>query len=109
MINRLREQMNDRLAEITQLKSEIEIAQGDLGRLGKEEDARKDELKEVMTALEDLALQYDQKNQEVEAKAKEIDLQSDELAHIRVRHFYRSFTVTFSRLAILVMTQIFVF
>ena len=50
--------------------------QAELNRLQAENDASKEE---VLQALEELAVNYDQKSQEVEDKTKEYELLSDEL------------------------------
>ena len=44
-----------------------------------ENDSAKDEVKEVLQALEELAMNYDQKSQEVEAKVNENETLSDQI------------------------------
>lgn len=44
-----------------------------------ENDSAKDEVKEVLQALEELAMNYDQKSQEVDTKNKENETLSDDL------------------------------
>ena len=51
----------------------------EMQRIQAENDSAKDEVKEVLQALEELAMNYDQKSQEVEAKDAENEAMSDDL------------------------------
>lgn len=69
--------------------------QAELNRLQAENDASKEEVKEVLQALEELAVNYDQKSQEVEDKAKEYELLSDELNQKSVRNLDKKLLTVF--------------
>lgn len=71
---------------IRQSKSDYDTLQTEMQRMQAENDASKDEVKEVLQALEELAMNYDQKTQEVDVKSRENETLSEELNKKLVCH-----------------------
>ncbi|XP_075443841.1 kinesin-1 heavy chain [Ascaphus truei] len=80
LVEKLKQQMLDQEELLASTRRDQDNMQAELNRLQAENDASKEEVKEVLQALEELAVNYDQKSQEVEDKAKEYELLSDELS-----------------------------
>uniref|UniRef100_A0A6Q2XHU3 Kinesin-like protein n=1 Tax=Esox lucius TaxID=8010 RepID=A0A6Q2XHU3_ESOLU len=74
---KLYKQLDDKL--LASSRRDHDNLQSELNRLQAENEASKDEVKEVLQALEELAVNYDQKSQEVEDKTKEFEILSEEL------------------------------
>lgn len=66
-------------------RRDYEKIQEELTRLQIENEAAKEEVKEVLQALEELAVNYDQKSQEVEDKLRANEQLAEELAQKTVR------------------------
>ncbi|XP_042200272.1 kinesin heavy chain [Callorhinchus milii] len=80
MVEKMKEQMMDQDELLASTRGDNEKVQVELSRLETENDCAKDEVKEVLQALEELAVNYDQKSLEVEAMGKQNKLLTDELA-----------------------------
>uniref|UniRef100_F1KTF7 Kinesin-like protein n=1 Tax=Ascaris suum TaxID=6253 RepID=F1KTF7_ASCSU len=85
MAERLKQQMNEQEELIKQIKLDYENAQAEVQRIQSENEASKEESKEVLTALEELAMNYDMKTQEAEQKSRENDQLSDDLSKKNVK------------------------
>uniref|UniRef100_A0A3B3CGK3 Kinesin-like protein n=1 Tax=Oryzias melastigma TaxID=30732 RepID=A0A3B3CGK3_ORYME len=80
MVEKLKEQMLDQEELLASSRGDSEKVQYELGKLQTENESAKAEVKEVLQALEELALNYDQKSLEVEEKSMQNKLLAEELA-----------------------------
>ncbi|KAK6302884.1 hypothetical protein J4Q44_G00272390 [Coregonus suidteri] len=79
LAEKLKQQILDQEELLVSSRRDHDNLQSELNRLQAENEAFQDEVKEVLQALEELAVNYDQKSQEVEDKTKEFEMLSDEL------------------------------
>ncbi|KAF7664592.1 hypothetical protein LDENG_00169520 [Lucifuga dentata] len=80
MVEKLKEQMLDQEELLASSRGDSERVQSELGRLQTENESAKAEVKEILQALEELAINYDQKSLEVEEKSVKNKLLAEELA-----------------------------
>jgi kinesin family protein 5 len=78
-VEKLKLQMIDQDDLIIQLKKENDDLQNRISSLEIDNEGQKDEVKEVLKALEELAMNFDQKQQEAESRSKENETLSLEL------------------------------
>uniref|UniRef100_H2ZQF0 Kinesin-like protein n=1 Tax=Ciona savignyi TaxID=51511 RepID=H2ZQF0_CIOSA len=79
MLERLKQQMTEQEDIITQHRIDYENLQEEMTRLQTDNEAAKEEVQDVLQALEELALNYDMKVQIAEDKKKELNQVSEEL------------------------------
>ncbi|XP_066519772.1 kinesin heavy chain [Hoplias malabaricus] len=80
LVEKLKKQMLDQEEFLASSRADSERVQCELGRLQADSESAKAEVKEVLQALEELALSYDQKTQEVQDKTLQNKLLTEELA-----------------------------
>ena len=86
MINQLKEQLSDQEESLKSSQVDTERLQSQINTMQSESETSKTEVKEVLQALEELAVNYDQKLQEVETKTKDNDKLSEELSQKQVQY-----------------------
>uniref|UniRef100_A0A3Q2DYV7 Kinesin-like protein n=1 Tax=Cyprinodon variegatus TaxID=28743 RepID=A0A3Q2DYV7_CYPVA len=79
MVEKLKGQMLDQEELLASSRGDSERVHSELGRLQAENESSKTEVKEVLQALEELAVNYDQKSLEVEEKSMQNKLLAEEL------------------------------
>ncbi|XP_033116058.1 kinesin heavy chain-like isoform X3 [Anneissia japonica] len=79
MVERLRQQMLEQDDMVQGCRQDNDGLQVEMQRIQSENEAAKEEVKEVLQALEELAVNYDEKSKEVEDKRKTNEQLNDEL------------------------------
>ena len=85
LINQLKEQLGEQEDTLKSNQVDTEKLQSQINVMQSESETSKTEVKEVLQALEELAVNYDQKLQEVETKTKDNDKLSEELSQKQVQ------------------------
>lgn len=85
MVEKLKEQMLEQEELISSARRDYENLAKEMSKIQAENESAKEEVKDVLQALEELAVNYDQKSQEAETKTREYNTVSDELSQKQVR------------------------
>merc|ERR1719402_60680 len=80
LVEKLKEQMLEQEELISSTRRDYEVLTKEMNKIQGENESAKEEVKEVLQALEELAVNYDQKSQEAETKSREYNTISDELS-----------------------------
>ena len=80
LVEKLKEQMLEQEELITSSRRDYENLTKEMSKIQGENDSAKDEVKDVLQALEELAVNYDQKSQEAETKSREYNTAQEELS-----------------------------
>merc|ERR1719392_133505 len=80
LVEKLKEQMMEQEDLISATRRDYESLTKEMAKIQAENESAKEEVKEVLQALEELAVNYDQKSQEAETKSREYNTVSDELS-----------------------------
>jgi len=80
LVEKLKEQMMEQEELIAATRRDYEVLTKEMNKIQGENESAKEEVKEVLQALEELAVNYDQKSQEAETKSREYNTISDELS-----------------------------
>ena len=99
LINQLKEQLSDQEESLKSSQVDTERLQSQINTMQSESETSKTEVKEVLQALEELAVNYDQKLQEVETKTKDNDKLSEELSQKQVQYTWHMEFFFFTKLA----------
>ena len=98
LINQLKEQLSDQEESLKSSQVDTERLQSQINTMQSESETSKTEVKEVLQALEELAVNYDQKLQEVETKTKDNDKLSEELSQKQVQYTWHMEFFFFTKL-----------
>ncbi|GFN78132.1 kinesin-like protein [Plakobranchus ocellatus] len=79
LIEKLREQMLEQEELIASARRDYEASQAEMARIQADNESAKEEVKEVLQALEELAMNYDQKCSEVDNKNRDIEALNEEI------------------------------